>query len=180
MADGSRDNNRSTTELLREVESLLSPEAAAAVRATVAADLKARRDRAQAEAERLARELDELASGGEVTAPPPEAPIPAAPVAPTPAPKVQAPTAPTPMMELPPPDSSARTLVLFYAKHYPGSKSGDFVAFAERLRPNLDPKNIHHELYAQSKDGHPLVKLGDRPHSRYYPSDHPEVKNQGK
>jgi hypothetical protein len=191
MADGSH-NNRSATEILREVEALLSPEAARSVRATVAADLQARRARLQAEAEQIARELDELAAapsrvstsgaGPGLTPPTPSADaspaVPAQPREPSVGKSASAffKLAAPAVLHLPPPDSSARTLVLYFARRKPGAKAAEFVAFAEQLRPGLDAKNIHHELYAQSKPGGALVKRGERPNSQYYPSEHPEEK----
>jgi hypothetical protein len=138
-------------EWLRQADSYLSHEDAAALKRSAAESARKRLDAMRREAERLENDLLEL---GEtvISQPPPEALI----------------------HEIPQESTSLRALVRkFAAMHPKGATAAEYVAYVASIRSDVDLKNVHSELYRMSKGNGPLKKSGQKPGLKY------SLRNQG-
>jgi hypothetical protein len=132
-------------EWLRQADSYLSPDDAAEVKRVATESARRRLDAIRQEAEKLENELLEL--GAPVFhQPPPDALIP----------ETQQETV------------SLRTLVKKFAGMNPkGATASEYVTYVSSIRPNVDLRNVHSELYKLSKSNGPLKKSGQKPGLKY-------------
>ena len=155
MSQNESSNGHSAAKWLQEANAFLPAAKVAELRASLAAGLREKEEQARREAERLKREREEIEGGTASATPAASARIVHRPL----------------VTERPPPGSSVKFLVLFFAERHPGAQTSEFVSFVKENRPDINLKGVGSELYKQTQAGGRLRREGEKPESRYYLKD---------